>query len=186
MSTVEIQRAEAEHASSIAEVHTRSFRFSYAHLPVTRRSAETGLEGRVVVWDQRLRRSDRATLVAIDEDRVVGFVHLGQSPDDDADGTTGHIYSVHVDPDLTGRGIGGQLVAAATTALGSDGYRAATLWVLAGNERARRFYQRLGWQGDGSVRTEILSVGSEEGDEVEVVRLRLDLEGTLEGARENS
>ena len=186
MSTLEIRRAGPEDASSIAEVHSRSFRSSYAHLPVTRRSAETGLEGRVVVWDERLRGSDRTTLVALGDDRVVGFVHLGQSPDDDADATTGHVFSVHVDPDLTGRGIGGQLVMAATTALASDGYRAATLWVLAENERARRFYQRLGWEGDGSVRTEILSVGSEDGDEVEVVRLHLDLEGTVEGARENS
>lgn len=186
MSTVEIQQAAPQHASSIAELHSRSFLSSYAHLPVTRRSAETGLEGRVVVWDERLRRSERATLVAIGDDRVVGFVHLGRSPDDDADATTGHVYSVHVDPDLTGRGIGRQLVAAATTALASDGHRAATLWVLAENERARRFYERLGWQSDGSVRTEILSVGGEEGDEVEVVRLRLDLEGMVEGARENS
>jgi ribosomal protein S18 acetylase RimI-like enzyme len=176
MSPVEIQRAAPQHASSIAEVHIRSFGSAYAHHPITRRSAETGLEGRIAVWDERLRRSDRATLVAIDDDRVVGFVHLGQSTDDDADATTGHIYSVHVDPDLTGMGIGGQLVAAATNALASDGFRAATLWVLADNERAQLFYQRLGWQGDGSVRTEALSVGAEEGDDVEVVRLRLDLE----------
>ena len=186
MSTVEIQRAMPRHASSIADVHTRSFRSAYAHHPTTRRSVEVGLEGRVVVWDERLPRSDRATLVAISDDRVVGFVHLGHSPDDDADATTGHIFSVHVDPDLTGRGIGGQLVAAATTALASDGYRAASLWVLAENERARRFYQKLGWQSDGRLRTEVLSVDGEEGDEVEVVRLRLDLQGMVEGARENS
>jgi len=28
----------------------------------------------------------------------------------------------------------------------------ATLWVLATNERAMRFYERQGWRSDGSVR----------------------------------
>ena len=39
--------------------------------------------------------------------RVVGFVHLGPSPDADHDpGSTGHIFSIHVDPDVVGTGIG--------------------------------------------------------------------------------
>jgi hypothetical protein len=35
-----------------------------------------------------------------------------------------------------------------------EGYREAILWVLAGNERARRFYEAAGWTLDGAQKTE--------------------------------
>jgi ribosomal protein S18 acetylase RimI-like enzyme len=186
MSAVEIEIAGPDRARTIAELHSRSFRAAYEHLPVTRRSAESGLEGRVVIWDERLRRSERTSLVAVEGGRVVGFIHFGHSPDDDADETTGHIFSVHVDPDLTGRGIGGQLIEAAVSHLSMAGYRTATLWALGGNEQALRFYCRRGWRSDGAARTEKLSVGQEEGNEVEVVRLRLEHAEMAEGAHEIS
>lgn len=182
MSEVEIRQAEPGDARAIAGIHVRSFLSTYSHLPRTTRSAETGLEGRVVVWEERLRRQYRTTLVATEAGRVVGFIHFGSSSDDDADGATGHIYSVHVEPDLTGRGVGGQLVGAALKALLDSGYGAATLWVVEDNERARRFYDSLGWTPDDASRIERLAVGDEEGDEVDVVRLRRQLVGVTEGA----
>jgi RimJ/RimL family protein N-acetyltransferase len=41
-------------------------------------------------------------------------------------------------------------MAAALTALSEAGYRRAVLWVLAGNARARRFYERAGFAADGA------------------------------------
>jgi RimJ/RimL family protein N-acetyltransferase len=35
-----------------------------------------------------------------------------------------------------------------------DGFRTALLWVFAGNERARRFYEAAGWRADGVVARE--------------------------------
>lgn len=180
MKSVEIRRADPADARSIAELHVRSFRITYGHLPVTRRSAESGLDGRVVFWEDRLSGAEGTTLLAVKDRRVVGFIHFGVSPDGDADETTGHIFSVHVDPASTGRGIGGRLVEAATKAMADDGHVVATLWVVAENTPARRLYHHLGWRPDGTGRTEKLSVGEEEGDEVEVIRFRLDLPGVVE------
>jgi RimJ/RimL family protein N-acetyltransferase len=66
-------------------------------------------------------------------------------------------------------------------ALAKEGFHTATLWAVSDNERARRFYDRLGWLPDGVVRSEKLSVGSEGGDVVEVSRFRHELSGSAGG-----
>ena len=51
-----------------------------------------------------------------------------------------------------------------------EGFRAATLWVLRGNERARRFYERAGWTVDGARKDDVVA-----GVPVTEVRYRRDL-----------
>lgn len=170
-----VREAETGDAAAIAGVHVRSFLSTYGHLPITRHATEGGFGQRIKVWVDRLDQPGVRTLVAIEQGEVVGFVHVGPSPDQRSDPTVGHIHSIHVEPELTGMGIGGRLLGAARNALIEDGYCAATLWAVADNKRALRFYARLGWRPDGGRRREHLAVGEEEGDEVEVVRYRLDL-----------
>lgn len=176
MTEVDIRTASPDDAVDIAAVHVGSFVATYPHFPATHRSASTGLAGTVTVWDRLLARPQpgRSTLVATDNGGVCGFVHLGPSPDGDPD-ATGHIFSIHVSPELTGQGVGGLLMSEAVASLTGAGFRSASLWVVADNLAARRFYERLGWVEEGPSRREVLAVGDEEGDEVEVVRYRLDL-----------
>jgi GNAT superfamily N-acetyltransferase len=58
-----------------------------------------------------------------------------------------------VDPDLWGTGLAQRLHDAAVDAMRSAGYAAAELWVHDGNPRARRFYERRGWEPTGESRT---------------------------------
>jgi GNAT superfamily N-acetyltransferase len=55
-------------------------------------------------------------------------------------------------PEAWSSGAGAALMASALEALRS--YSSATLWVLADNPRARRFYEREGWVLDGGRREE--------------------------------
>jgi ribosomal protein S18 acetylase RimI-like enzyme len=84
---------------------------------------------------------------------VVGFVTFGPSRDEDAVGM-GEIYALYVDPGRYGGGLGRMLMAHARGRLKEQGFEAAVLWVLQGNERAARFYEREGWKPDGAVREE--------------------------------
>ncbi|MGH8873666.1 MAG: GNAT family N-acetyltransferase [Acidimicrobiia bacterium] len=175
---VDIRPASHNDAEEIAAVHIGSFLATYSHLPRTRRAAEAGLAERVAVWTRRLKEPETGctTFVATDGGRVCGFVHVGPSPDSDDDpGTTGQILSIHVEPEVTGGGIGSRLMARAMASLHAAGYTAATLWVVAENRRAGAFYERLGWRLDGARRREMLAVEGEEGDVVTVVRYRFDL-----------
>ena len=60
------------------------------------------------------------------------------------------MYAIYVLPEAWGSGAGTSLMAAFKDWLAQEGYTTAMLWVLADNPRARRFYEREGWQVDGS------------------------------------
>ncbi len=51
---------------------------------------------------------------------------------------------------MLGLGIGHALIEHAELALRDEDWREAYLWVLHGNERASRFYERHGWHADGA------------------------------------
>jgi RimJ/RimL family protein N-acetyltransferase len=83
---------------------------------------------------------------------VVGFVHVGPCRDEDAPEGLGELYGINVAPEAWGSGAGRQLLAAGHGALAAGGFERAVLWVLPGNVRARRFYERGGWTADGAQR----------------------------------
>ena len=84
-----------------------------------------------------------------------GFVITGPSYDCDLQDAR-ELWAIYVDPQRWGIGIGRLLMATARDRLYQDGAREALLWVLAGNNRARRFYQLDGWNCDGFRRTEVI------------------------------
>jgi ribosomal protein S18 acetylase RimI-like enzyme len=92
--------------------------------------------------------ADRTTLVALDADGdIVGFTIFGPDRDRDA----GYLASLYVSPMAGGRGIGWSLLNAAVEGMpGVD----ITLWVFAGNVRARRLYERAGFHPDGTELTD--------------------------------
>ncbi len=66
-------------------------------------------------------------------------------------GQVGEVYALYVSPDLIGQGIGRRLLEEAHTQMKSQGFEASALWVLSDNQRARRFYERAGYQADGAI-----------------------------------
>ena len=84
---------------------------------------------------------------------VIGFVTFGPSRDADTVGL-GEIYALYVDPGRYEGGVGRLLMAHARRRLKGQGFKAAVLWVLLGNERAASFYEREGWKPDGATREE--------------------------------
>ena len=88
-------------------------------------------------------------LVAERDGEIVGFVSVGPSRDDDADG---ELYAIYVHPDHWDRGVGRALIEAGEERLRELGHRRVVLWVLEDNPRARRFYEAAGWSTDGTTR----------------------------------
>ncbi len=88
--------------------------------------------------------------VAEVDDRPVGFVAC------DAnwfsffeDEGVGEIHEIFVRPDWQGRGIGSALLLKALDYARERGRRIAGLWVGVGNVRARRFYEKFGFEERG-------------------------------------
>ena len=165
-STVTVGTATPADAEAIGALHARSFAVTYPTIPPIDRAVE------LAVWRRRLEAEDgREVIVARLDERVVGFAYVGPSDDHAAGPGTGHVYSLHVDPDLQRHGIGRGLLDEAMRRFAAAGNSAATLWVVTDNHGARGFYERLGWAPDGTVEHQSLAL---DGDEpmAEVVRYR--------------
>lgn len=60
------------------------------------------------------------------------------------------VEQVYVSAAHRGAGVAGVLLAEAERAVAANGHGQAWLAVVAGNGRARRFYERCGWQDEGA------------------------------------
>ncbi len=89
--------------------------------------------------------------VAVQGNAIVGWVAGGRCRDADRPGPRhGEVYAIYVLPEWWGRGVGRLLMAHAVRALTGAGLADITLWVLEGNQRARRFYEAAGFRLDGA------------------------------------
>ena len=150
-SVVEIREATPDDARAIAEVHVASWRWAYRDdLPAEFLDGLT-VDDREREWSGWLTHGARAgTLVAQDGGVLVGFCSFGPSRDEGASEGTAEILTLYLLEDAAGRGIGRALFAAAADRLREHGYDRAMLWVMASNDRSRRFYERAGWSWDGT------------------------------------
>jgi GNAT superfamily N-acetyltransferase len=85
------------------------------------------------------RIGDAVVAVTNTGDEVVGFIMVA---DDE-------VEQVFVSADHRGSGVAALLFAEAERLVAAAGHRRAWLAVVAGNARARRFYERCGWTDEG-------------------------------------
>jgi ribosomal protein S18 acetylase RimI-like enzyme len=150
--TICVRPATAADLAAVGELHHRSRGAAYAGLVSAEALAAVPAPAMAQWWTERwsYERDTHRLAVAVDGGQIAGFAYTGPS---ETPGAV-ELYALHVDPARVGSGIGRTLIAAARadlTALAGAGAR-AVLWVLTGNLRARRFYERDGWEADGSTR----------------------------------
>lgn len=165
---VTVRRAELADCRQVAEVHVRTWQAAYRHVLPPEVLESLSVDEREAVC-RRLVESDLEVVwVAEAEQRLVGFVFAGPARTEDA---AGELYAIYVLPEAWGSGAGRELMAAAKGWFVSAGYAKAMLWVVEDNPRARRFYEREGWEAVGARITTVYGV------DVEEALYRLDLGG---------
>jgi len=167
---VVVRLADRDSAAALAAVHRAAALSGYAHIFPPDAPPPT--------WEEDLARWEhwlgpdwdrgRRAHVAVVARRVVGVVLSGPDPEEPG---VGHLARLYVDPSWWGRGVGTRLHAAALDHLVGRGDPEATLWVLEANDRARRWYERLGWRLGGRRKTTYAPAG------IEDVQYRLTLPG---------
>ncbi|RKN19810.1 GNAT family N-acetyltransferase [Micromonospora musae] len=152
-----IRPEEPDDAEAIAQVHVHGWQAGYAAI------MPEEVLGRLNVsaWAQRRRDLGTAdpehpftTLLAeAGGSKVVGFASFGPYRVDqdraNLDPTHGELLALYVEPGHWGDGTATALLAAAREGLAARGFPTYRAWVLAENERARRFYARAGLSPDG-------------------------------------
>jgi len=151
---IEVRRAREDDAAGIANVRVETWRTAYAGLMAENFLAALNAADGEQFWRDLIRDlpTDRVPWVAEETETgaVVGFEHSGAARDDDAPGNAGEVYLIYVVKECWSRGLGRELMEHAERDLRQLGYETALLWVLEGNDRARAFYERHGWQPDGA------------------------------------
>ncbi len=150
---IELREASAGDVDEVAALFLRCWRGSYADVLPAQVIGVFDEAGARELWHRALSRPRAGTrgVVAVEDGRVVGVIRMGRDP---AEPTAGHVFSLYVDPDAQGSGVGRSLMAEAAAWFRSEGLSEATLWVFEANDRARGFYGRHGWSPDGGTRVE--------------------------------
>lgn len=151
--------ARLEDAAAIASTHVAAWRAAYSGLMPPAFLAALDANRARQRWERSL-RADCPVVVVETNGEVVGFCRYGPSRDSDASPSTGEVIAINLHPACWRQGLGRELLLVAISKLQAAGFTEATLWVLLGNERARRFYEALGWQPDGTERIETELTGS--------------------------
>jgi RimJ/RimL family protein N-acetyltransferase len=139
---IRVRRARIEELEEVVRIHHESAEAAYANLAPPDLA---GRDRRRRLWRQSFETPGCSQFVAEVSDEIVGVLALGPASDGDE---AGEIYLLYVQPGSWGRGVGQSLLGCAHQQLGHD-YEQAVLTVVAGNERARRFYERNGWSLEG-------------------------------------
>ena len=153
-----VRRATLGDATALAQVHVAAWQAAYRGV-----MTDAFLDGLDVrQWAERWRQTlggtrgpehtpETVLVVELEGGPLVGFAMTGHerqlSPLSEA---RGELWAINIAPEAWGRGLGRLLLRAAEQALSDEGHGEAVLWVVAANERARRFYERAGWYADGA------------------------------------
>ena len=103
-------------------------------------------------WAGVLDDDRQSVVVAEAPGGLVGVAQAGPARDADLDASTGQLAVLYVVPGAWDTGTGRALHDAALARLTSAGFTSAVVWMLATNDRARRFYLRRGWVRDRALR----------------------------------
>jgi len=144
--TLEVRPAQVSDAAGMADVHVRTWRHAYRGLMPQDVLDGLDVAARTTRWERILSSGGRgANWVAVEDGSVIGFASAGPARDDDAPRER-ELWALYLAPERHGSGAAQPLIDAA---IGAD---PAYLYVLRGNARAIRFYEKQGFRADGDVK----------------------------------
>lgn len=146
-----IRLAQPQDAAGIARVHVRSWQQAYSALiPADYLNAlDTTRESRTEYWCAAISKGETQVFVALEAEQVVGWIAVDQSRDPDATrGSSGEVQALYVLAEHWGKGVGRALWLKSREYLVHRAFQSVTLWVLAQNQRAIRFYRNAGFLPD--------------------------------------
>jgi ribosomal protein S18 acetylase RimI-like enzyme len=154
----------------IAAVHVNAWLVGYRGIVSDELLDGLTVEQATATWSDWLGAAELPPVtVAVRDGVLVGFCWVATpSRDEDADERVAEVTVLNVRPDAWRSGVGTALMHDALDRFRSDGWRAVTLWLADGNQRAQSFYEHLGFELDGGA-------GLHDGTGARKVRMRLEL-----------
>jgi len=169
MAAITIRPATIADDAAIAEVHVLSWQHAYRGLLPDEFLASLSVPRRQAKWAEALVNGHPSLLVAEANGRVIGFSAFAPCRGAGAGPADYELWAIYLVPSHWSAGLGRQLWLQSNEAMVSQGATRVTLWVLAGNGRAIRFYTAAGFRAEpGSDR--VVELGGVKVREVRYVR----------------
>jgi GNAT superfamily N-acetyltransferase len=136
----------------VSEIRVLGWQFAYRGLMP--QPFLDGLSARADAERRRVRfaRGDGSVvnLVATRGDELIGWAAFGPYRDSELRTREAELYAIYLDPHHVSTGAGRALMQEALRQCAALGHDRVLLWVVRGNARARRFYERAGFRADGA------------------------------------
>lgn len=160
-----VRSAVLSDVDAIARAHVLGWQHAYAGILPVDFLAALSVEQRARMWAEAIEKKIQRLFVVEVAGQVAGFIAFGPSRDAGADATVFEIWAIYLNPPFIGSGAGRALWHSALVAMKRAGAARITLWVLAENALAIRFYRAAGFSEDVGLRKSI-QVGGVFTDEV--------------------
>jgi len=144
--TFKVRPATLRDAKSIAELHTTAAREAFKSLVTDAPLVLPAQDKRQAYWREAIEYSEPQVHVALEDEKIVGFVGFDRSRDPRTPPTMGEIWAIYVSPTAWGKGAGLALWDAAREGLQEEGCTDVSVWVPIASERALRFHELAGFK----------------------------------------
>lgn len=149
-------------ADKIAETHITSWQTAYRGMIPDSILDNLSIENRTKYWEEAIELQKSNMLVYEHNQRVVGFINFGPSRDKDVGKTEiAEIYAIYLAPHAYRQGYGSKLLNTSLGLIRQQSFKKVSLWVLAQNTAAQKFYQAHGFSATGKNKTDFFKDGTQ-------------------------
>jgi ribosomal protein S18 acetylase RimI-like enzyme len=148
--TFTVRPATLRDAKSISDLHNATVCEAFKSVVPDAPVPVSALEKSQAYWREAIEYAEPQVQVALDGEKMVGFVGFDRSRDKGTPPTMGEIWSIYVAPSHWGQGVGLALWDAAREGLQEEGCTHVTVWVPIANDRAMRFHELAGFKREMS------------------------------------
>jgi ribosomal protein S18 acetylase RimI-like enzyme len=147
-----IRPAELADARKVAELHVATWKEAYRGIVPDEYLESLSVEKREAAWRESLaKRLSELWVASESTSELAGWVSFGGCRDSDKPASVGELWAIYVSPRYWSCGVGRALWLTARSRLVELGFTEVTVWCLAGNDRAERFYRAAGFLATNAI-----------------------------------
>jgi ribosomal protein S18 acetylase RimI-like enzyme len=150
LTTVEVRPASMRDAAKIAELYTASAKEAFKTMQTGTQAVPQPEPKNIAYWREAIEFAEPQVQVAVDGNKIIGFVGFDRSRDKGTPNTMGEIWDIYVDSDYWSKGVGLALWDAAREGLQEEGCTHVSIWLPIANDRAMRFHELAGFKREMS------------------------------------
>jgi ribosomal protein S18 acetylase RimI-like enzyme len=147
-----IRYADINDAEALGEIHSHSWKIAYKGIVPDEVLNKITAEKRQKYFEKALTEGWEEDAVIFVANKAVGLICIGKCRDADKVGSYSEIWGIYLLPEYWNMGIGTELINWGLGELKKRQYDNVTLWVLEDNLNARKFYEKFGFQHDGTIK----------------------------------